>query len=423
MGAAASTVDIDECRALTGSRFNEKVYQCYADKGTKLLSAETLQRLEAIEYDVYLTHDSDTFDVSAPNDSKISRVLEGLKQKNIKTWFDGEHKEPDIATKINKSQVAIVFMTEIYQNGINHENDENKCKIEYNLISKSMSEDRIIPVILDAAMRDNKSWSSPYMDFVDESNHSQFLDILLLSLHKMIIPISEWKNNEEKEQLKHNNQEIEIETEKNSLSFDEITRREREIISRASLPPTKNYSGKYNKLEGHNEAVISVTIAENGDIFSGSEESIIRQYKKNEEKYDCVKTFTSHSDYISCIMLYSSDILISASADSTLKIWVISSGKLSTTLTGHTDGIRCAIILTNGSVLSGGNDAVIRQWDVKNDKLVNTISGATGYITCLVEVRESIVLAGEAGQGTIRVYNISTNQMLQELIGHEPHAW
>ena len=86
----------------------------------------------------------------------------------------------------------------------------------------------------------------------------------------------------------------------------------------------------------------------------------------------CVKTFTGHKGYITCLIeSLDGAHIISASVDQTIKIWQITSNEC-TTLAGHGGSITCLAQTSFGKIISGSRDNTIKIWDflhVKPDKV------------------------------------------------------
>lgn len=66
--------------------------------------------------------------------------------------------------------------------------------------------------------------------------------------------------------------------------------------------------------------------------------------------------------------------IVSASDDTTVKVWDIETGNLENTLAGHTSGVRATAITPDSRyVLSGSDDYTIRAWNLKSARLERTL--------------------------------------------------
>jgi WD40 repeat protein len=72
------------------------------------------------------------------------------------------------------------------------------------------------------------------------------------------------------------------------------------------------------------------------------------------------RTLTNHTKYISALTVLSSGDLASGSFDSAIKIWKKNDGPLKRTLTGHNGYVYALETLLNGDLASGAADRTIK---------------------------------------------------------------
>jgi len=78
-------------------------------------------------------------------------------------------------------------------------------------------------------------------------------------------------------------------------------------------------------------------------------------------------TLTGHTGFIYSLCSLNSNLLASASADTTIKIWQIKTGGAATyTLSQHTSTVYCLAKLQNGNLVSGSWDNQVIIWDAAN---------------------------------------------------------
>lgn len=436
-----SEISLDECRGLTGLRFNSRVYQTYASNVTNLLSLSTLEKLDKMEYDVCLAQ---MFILpSQPHNAKIQRICEAFRSNNIKTVSDSELALTDptdasYSSLIETSQVVVIFMTAEYQKSYFAlvDGKDSPYKLHYQVVNTLKDGDRILPVLLDApepALLDRSPWSGFRVDCVGESEVDDSIAALLSEIRRLIVPLSQWQMLEQEQDEPYPPQMSSdgFATSQNIATPDSALGTElapTTVMAKAQtafaepppplpLPPQKSFSGKSTELPGHSDGITAVIVSREGDIFSASDDMSIRHWRQDNNRYQTVNTFSGHTKYVSCLALHTDDLLVSGSGDASLKVWVLSTGRCGGSLSGHTGGIRCAI-KSGSNIVSGGEDDMLRVWNVAEDKLVKSIAGAEGYITCLVEIRSHIVAGGEAGLGKIRVYDLVAGSVQQVLVGH-----
>jgi WD40 repeat protein len=88
--------------------------------------------------------------------------------------------------------------------------------------------------------------------------------------------------------------------------------------------------------------------------------------------------------------------VVSASADNTLKVWDLNSGKKLKTLTGHTSAIRAVAITLDGQrAISGSYDNTLKVWDLKSGQVITSFNGDGALRCCAVAPDGVTIVAGE----------------------------
>jgi len=170
--------------------------------------------------------------------------------------------------------------------------------------------------------------------------------------------------------------------------------------------------------------VYCVVVAPNGDIFSGSRDLSIRQWRPNPESttIEFVKKFSGHKDWVKALVVLSEQYLLSGSPDNFLIIWDINTGEAVQTIPvlveeGQGSAIRCAALWSGISVMTGGDDLLVRMWDTTQGEVVLSMIGAESPIQCLIKVNNDNLATGES-KGKMRVYSISQCCVLQVIAAH-----
>eukprot|EP00607_Mallomonas_marina_P010562 CAMPEP_0182421000 /NCGR_PEP_ID=MMETSP1167-20130531/6146_1 /TAXON_ID=2988 /ORGANISM="Mallomonas Sp, Strain CCMP3275" /LENGTH=670 /DNA_ID=CAMNT_0024597657 /DNA_START=71 /DNA_END=2083 /DNA_ORIENTATION=- len=174
-------------------------------------------------------------------------------------------------------------------------------------------------------------------------------------------------------------------------------------------------------LTDHSHYIYSITVGKNGDIFSGSRDKTIRQWREGDQSMESIQTFIGHSNWVTALVaLDDNDLLISGGLDKTIKFWSIATGQCNKTLTNHTAEVCCIILWQPNIIISGGCDKELRLWDIAQGTQTKSILGAEGDIWCFAKISESILAAGEYDDGNdIRIYDVDQGVVLQVLHGHE----
>ncbi|XJO78809.1 hypothetical protein BDV3_003193 [Batrachochytrium dendrobatidis] len=153
------------------------------------------------------------------------------------------------------------------------------------------------------------------------------------------------------------------------------------------------------KLTGHTDNVCSLSLADNGDVLSGSWDKTAKVWR------DGVQVFTlkGHTQTVWSVLALSSDTYLTASADKTIKFWVGS--KNTKTLTGHSDVVRSLTRVPKIGFASCSNDGSIRIWNFDGD-LLSELYGHTSFVYSLDLLGSGELVSGGEDR-TIRIWNES----------------
>jgi len=105
-------------------------------------------------------------------------------------------------------------------------------------------------------------------------------------------------------------------------------------------------------------------------------------------------------------------ILASASADGTIRLWNVTTGRqFGEPLTGGTGEVNSVAFSPNGRVLaSGSDDRAIRLWNVATGREIGKpLTGGTGPINSVAFSPNGKIVAGGSADHTIRLWNVATD--------------
>ncbi|HRF93884.1 MAG TPA: WD40 repeat domain-containing protein, partial [Aggregatilineales bacterium] len=129
-------------------------------------------------------------------------------------------------------------------------------------------------------------------------------------------------------------------------------------------------------------------------------------------------TLKGHEAWVLCAVWIDDTHLASGSADETIRIWNVSTGKIDSILTGHEGAICCLSVVDNTYIASGATDGTIRLWDVKQSKQTQIFTGHNGTIYGVAFMVNGRVVS-VAEDGAIKVWNISSGECLQTILAHD----
>lgn len=113
------------------------------------------------------------------------------------------------------------------------------------------------------------------------------------------------------------------------------------------------------------------------------------------------------------------DRVVSASSDSTLRLWDASSGESLRTITGAELGAYTVAVSPDGSrVAAGCKDGVLREFSLEDGALLHELEGHLGYVRSVTYAGDGSRLISSADDGSIRVWEAGREEAVSILKGH-----
>ncbi len=160
-------------------------------------------------------------------------------------------------------------------------------------------------------------------------------------------------------------------------------------------------------LTGHTEGVTSLALSADGEtLISGSADRTIKVWNLSTGKE--VRTLTGHTQEIWSLALSADgETLVSGSYDRTIKVWKLSTGKQVRTLTGHTEGISSVALSVDGETLvSGSEDRKIKVWNLSTGTDVQTLADQASSFLRVALSTDGETLVSTSGDHTIEVWRV-----------------
>jgi WD40 repeat protein len=113
-------------------------------------------------------------------------------------------------------------------------------------------------------------------------------------------------------------------------------------------------------------------------------------------------------------------LLASGSADRTVKLWDVTTGKEVRSLAGHTARVTTAAFRSDGKLLaSAGADRVVKLWDPATGQELRSLEGHAGSITDVVFSPDGRRLASASEDKSVRLWDVGTGQPALVFTRHE----
>ena len=192
-----------------------------------------------------------------------------------------------------------------------------------------------------------------------------------------------------------------------------------------------NTGNLLKNLTGHTDWIASVSFSPDGKTtVSGSWDKTVRLW--DVETGDLLRTLKGHKDKVASVS-FSPDgkMLVSGSWDHTVRLWDADTGNLLKTHKGHKGFVNSVCFSPDSKMIASGSwDKTVRLWDaIKGrhrlwdaiairDEQLKTLRGHTGRVLSVSFSPDGTTLASGGADGTVRLWDADTGNLLKTLPGH-----
>jgi WD40 repeat protein len=129
---------------------------------------------------------------------------------------------------------------------------------------------------------------------------------------------------------------------------------------------------------------------------------------------------TGHSSWISGVAVSGNGRrAVSASLDTTLKVWDVESGRELRTLIGHSAAVIGVALSADGRrAVSASEDGTLRVWDVESGRELRTLIGHSAAVIGVALSADGRRAVSASRDTTLRVWDVESGRELRTLIGH-----
>lgn len=175
------------------------------------------------------------------------------------------------------------------------------------------------------------------------------------------------------------------------------------LVPLTSWLPTQHDS-LISSVQCGSEIVKMVVSTDNQQIILITNDRTLVCYKlaSSEKLWSCKAV---HAEDITCITISKDDrIVVTGSADKTLKLWTADGGKLLRTIQKHEGPISCVAVTPDCKrVISGALDGLVRVFNIEDGELVWNLTGSFESLVTVKSNKYSNILIAASADCKVRV--------------------
>jgi WD40 repeat protein len=177
-------------------------------------------------------------------------------------------------------------------------------------------------------------------------------------------------------------------------------------------------------LVGHSSNVKGVALSGDGRIaVSASADKTLKVWEVDTGREQ--RTLSGHSSDVYGVALSDGGrVAVSASADKTLKVWDLDSGRELRTLRGHSDSVNGVALHGGGRIaVSASTDRTLKTWEVETGRELLTLTGHTDTVNGVALSGDGRIAVSASWDKMLKVWDVGSGHELRTLAGHTAAVW
>lgn len=171
-------------------------------------------------------------------------------------------------------------------------------------------------------------------------------------------------------------------------------------------------------LSGHSKWVFSVCVTPDGQkIVSGSADGTVRVWDINTGKQ--LMQCASSDWAVRSVCVTPDGKKIVSAGGKLVRIWDINTGNKLLECIGHTDSINSVCVTPDGKkIISGSDDTTVCIWNIDTGEQIKECQGHTGWVSSVCVTPDGRKIISGSHDNTIRVWNANSGKLLGVCRGH-----